>query len=203
MGVIVKNITISDRSHKSRGIRTQSTLDYICKGENREKVERVWYGNTFSESDSRMCDAEMVGLVESNPKARNPTRHLIVSWRNDEFLPDQKEINSAISITLQQMNLADCMFKAAVHCDTGNIHVHVIVVNMDTQTSRMRQTPMILDKCMKVIAIHNQLFGRPSHPGDRYQMVFGKPVVKSEVRADARVVEKTEHAIANSSQIEL
>ncbi len=169
MGIVVKNISTSDSVVKSNGGRAKSQLDYIDKGEDHEKVERVWHGNTMG--TGRIGDAELVACVESNVRATNPTRHLIISWRSDEAPPDKTEFDGAVRNVLNELNLANCLYKAAVHRDTDNVHLHLIVCTVDPENSRMRHTPMIEDRCQKVIARHNHEFSRANHPGDRYVMV--------------------------------
>lgn len=199
MGIVVKNISTTDAVVKSNGARAKDQLGYVGKGEDHEKVERVWYGNTMG--DGRIGDAEIVACVESNRRATNPTRHLIISWSNNEPQPDQKEFDGAVRNVLNELGLSDCLFKAAIHRDTDNVHLHLVVCTVDPANAKMRHTPMIEDRCMKVIARHNLEFGRANHPGDRYVMVAGKPVLKNAARPDAPpVVERAERATAHGKE---
>lgn len=195
MGIIVKNIGADDRLKKSTGDRAKCQLAYISKGEDVERVEKIWWGNTLGEG--KIADAQIVALVESNPLARSPTRHLIVSWGNDEFPPSDNEIESALKILLAELGLKSCLYKAAIHRDTANRHLHLVVCTADPETMRMRHTSRINDRCQRAIARHNHAFGRPAHAGDRYTIENGLVVSREAVQSAAVRVERAAQATAH------
>ncbi len=197
MGIIIKNCQAGDKFKKTTGDRAKSQLAYIAKGEDAEKVEKIWWGNTLGEG--RVADSQIVALAEANPLARNPTRHLVVSWSNDEFLPDDREIETALKAIISELGLDGCLYKAAIHCDTGHRHLHVVVCTADPEMMRMRHTSRINDRCQRAIALHNHVFARPAHAGDRYAVEHGQVVFRGACRIQSAAVrvEKADRASAH------
>lgn len=197
MGIIIKNCQAGDKVKKTTGDRAKSQLAYIAKGEDVEKVEKIWWGNTLGEGS--VADSQIVALSEANPLARNPTRHLVISWGCEEFAPDDKEIEKALKTLIAELGLDGCLYKAAIHRDTGNRHMHVVVCTADPDTMRMRHTSRINDRCQRAIALHNHALGRPPHAGDRYTVANGALVPRSSIRTQSAVilVEKANRATAH------
>lgn len=197
MGIIIKNCQAGDKVKKTTGDRAKSQLAYVAKGEDAEKVEKIWWGNTLGEG--RVADSQIVALAEANPLARNPTRHLVISWGNDEFLPDDSEIETALKALISELGLDGCLYKAAIHCDTGHRHLHVVVCTADPETMRMRHTSRINDRCQRAIALHNHVFARPAHAGDRYAVEHGQVVFRDagRIQSAAVRVEKADRASAH------
>lgn len=197
MGIIIKNCQSGDKVKKTTGDRAKSQLAYIAKGEDAEKVEKICWGNTLGEGS--VADSQLVALAEANPLARNPTRHLVISWGNDEFLPDDREIENALKTLIDELGLDGCLYKAAIHRDTGNRHLHVVVCTADPETMRMRHTSRINDRCQRAIALHNHVFARPAHAGDRYAVEHGQVVFKDagRIQSAAVRVEKADRASAH------
>lgn len=197
MGIIIKNCHAGDRVKKTTADRAKAQLAYIAKGEDIEKVEKIWWGNTLGEG--RVADGQIVALAEANPLARNPTRHLVISWGGDEFAPDDGEIENALKILIAELGLDGCLYKAAIHRDTNNRHLHVVVCTADPDTMMMRHTSRINDRCQRAIAQHNHDFGRPAHAGDHYTVEHGHIVSRDVARTQlaAARVEKADRATAH------
>lgn len=196
MGIIIKNCHAGDKVKKTTADRAKSQLSYIAKGEDIERVEKIWWGNTLGEGS--VADSQIVALSEANPLARNPTRHLVISWGGDEFAPDDREIENALATLLAELGLDGCLYKAAIHRDTGNRHLHVVVCTADPDTMKMRHTSRINDRCQRAIALHNHALGRPPHAGDRYTVANGVLMARSCVRTQMAIrVEKANRATSH------
>lgn len=196
MGIIIKNCHAGDKVKKTTADRAKSQLSYIAKGEDIERVEKIWWGNTLGEGS--VADSQIVALSEANRLARNPTRHLVISWGGDEFAPDDREIENALATLLAELGLDGCLYKAAIHRDTGNRHLHVVVCTADPDTMKMRHTSRINDRCQRAIALHNHALGRPPHAGDRYTVANGVLMARSSVRTQAAIqVEKANRATSH------
>ena len=78
---------------------------------------------------------EMEGLSYENVRCKNPVLHFILSWRADES-PTNEQVDEAVSIALQELDLQNCQALWALQSDTDNLHVHVAVNRISPNTFR-------------------------------------------------------------------
>ena len=78
---------------------------------------------------------EMEGLSYENVRCKNPVLHFILSWRSYES-PTNEQVDEAVSIALQELDLQNCQALWALQSDTDNLHVHVAVNRISPDTFR-------------------------------------------------------------------
>jgi len=192
--MISKNIAIKHARKRNSSFRSalSNLLAYIDKGDAKTIVSEVWHLNILS---SGTGDAEMLALVNANPNAVLPIRHLMASWPSGE-IPTTRQVKEASEMMLAEIGLVGCLAKCATHLDTDHIHLHVAVVTVDPDTFGMRKTAFIHEALQRFNAKLEHHQGWEPEEGARYKVnVHGKCVrikkheyAKSKTHADARTM---------------
>ena len=78
---------------------------------------------------------EMEGLSYENVRCKNPVLHFILSWRPEES-PTNEQVDKAVEIALEELDLQNCQALWALQSDTDNLHVHVAVNRISPDTFR-------------------------------------------------------------------
>ncbi len=95
--------------------------------------------------------------VERNGRFKgNPVYHFSLSWKENEH-PDKDQIHEAVEHSMKSLGMQECQATYAIHRDTDNDHVHVIVNRVHPTKSIIVGPPrrdfLILDRAMREIEI--------------------------------------------------
>jgi hypothetical protein len=82
--------------------------------------------------------SEMLATARMNPRAKDPLMHIILSWREME-LPTNEQIDEAVKIALEELDLQDCQTLWIAHNDTENRHVHIVANRIHPETYKAIQ----------------------------------------------------------------
>jgi hypothetical protein len=93
-------------------------------------MQNIHFGESAAE--------EMESLAFQNSRCKDPLMHIILSWREME-LPSTEQVDEAVKITLEELNLQNCQAVWFVHADTENRHVHIAVNRIDPETYKAIQ----------------------------------------------------------------
>jgi len=106
----------------------------------------------------------MEAVAASNTRVKDPLYHFVISWANGEE-PDQAEAFESATYTLKQLGFEGHQFVSAIHRDTDNVHVHVMV-NRVHPDSFAGVSPAndyyVMDRAMRELEIR---YGRAHAPG--------------------------------------
>lgn len=103
-------------------------------------------------------------LSALNPRVKEPLYHMVISWREGEH-PDSAEAFASVEHTLHELGFAGHQFVAAVHRDTDNVHVHVMVNRINPASLRAvapANDYYVMDRCMRELEIR---YSRAHDPG--------------------------------------
>ena len=100
-------------------------------GHAKDSVLHVGMKNLYSPPEKAYL--EMEGLSYENPRCKNPVLHFILSWRDYES-PTDEQVDEAVNIALEELDLQDCQALWALQSDTDNLHVHVAVNRISPET---------------------------------------------------------------------
>jgi hypothetical protein len=106
----------------------------------------------------------MEAVASLNTRVKDPLYHLVISWSDGES-PDQAEAFESVTYTLKQLGFEGHQFVAAIHRDTDNVHVHVMVnrVHPDSLTAVSPANDYyVMDRAMRELEIR---YGRAHAPG--------------------------------------
>lgn len=78
---------------------------------------------------------EFTANASLNKRVKDPVFHTILSWKEGE-IPTEKQVQAAIDIYLKEVGMEKCHCFYGVHKNTNNIHVHLCISRIDTETHR-------------------------------------------------------------------
>ena len=100
-----------------------------------EKVE--FHGTRNLESTNlRHHQQQMAAACLLVPNAKDPLEHYIVSWRAGEC-PNKAQIEEVVDIFAEVMGYKACQIVWAVHSNTSQLHLHIVVNRVDLVTRRV------------------------------------------------------------------
>lgn len=98
---------------------------------------------------------EMLAVADMNGRVKDPLYHAVVSWQKDEQ-PTDEQAFAAVRQAMKAIGMEDHQYVAAVHRDTDNTHVHMMVNRVHPETYRAVYPDRDfykLDKCMREVEI--------------------------------------------------
>ncbi|MGK2286540.1 relaxase/mobilization nuclease domain-containing protein [Pedomonas sp. V897] len=81
---------------------------------------------------------EMLAVAARAPRSRNPIEHYVLSWQEDEH-PDPQQAKEAVGLFLETLGLERCQAIWALHANTDNDHIHIMVNRIDPATGKALQ----------------------------------------------------------------
>jgi len=103
----------------------------------------------------RTASAEMRAAAEANGRVKDPVYHCVISWREGEQPTDQQAF-AAAAAAQKSLGMEGHQYVFAIHRDTDNTHVHMMLNRVHPQTSAavypMRDF-LTLDKCMREVEL--------------------------------------------------
>ena len=99
--------------------------------------------------------AEMWGVAGQSKRVKDPVYHAVVSWRDGER-PSAQQCFEAAQAAMKAVGMEGHQYVAAVHRDTGNVHVHLMVNRVHPETYKAvypHRDYFALDKCMRELEI--------------------------------------------------
>ena len=138
--MIGKKVPNPDHS-ASKAVRIGSLAAYIRAPESESSTEKcVHYGGRgFLTETPTAQAAEMLALAEDAVLTRDPVNHYVLSWREGER-PTPEQVEEAVDILVDEMELDEHQLIYGLHADTDNWHLHVMVnrAYWDEETDRVR-----------------------------------------------------------------
>lgn len=80
----------------------------------------------------------MISLAEESIQSKMPVTHWILSWQENEQ-PSREQADEAVSLFLRGMGLAEHQTFYALHKNTGNYHLHIVVNRTHPYTQKVIQ----------------------------------------------------------------
>ena len=116
------------------GSSIKGRIDYIRSPDD-AKVSHTGARN-FLSSDPAAQIAEMQALAGAAPRATNPVSHFVFSWQEGEQ-PTAEQAEEAVSLALHEFGMTDHQCVYAIHRDTDNIHLHLLINRVDPMTEKV------------------------------------------------------------------
>jgi len=163
---------------KSKAARVKGLTDYItdAKGKSKDKDKIAYTGSRGFIGDSFIChQAEMTALAEDATRSTNPITHWMMSWKQGEK-PSPAQVEQAIDILLEELELEDHQTIYALHQDTDNIHLHLAVNRVHPDTLKVIKSGggFDIDIAKRAIAKIEDVQGWQREEHGRYQVVDGQ-----------------------------
>lgn len=99
----------------------------------------------------KTASAEMRAVADQNARVKDPVYHCILSWREGEK-PTNDQVHAAAMAAMKSIEMEGHQFVLAVHRDSDNIHVHIMVNRINPETYLAvypKQDFFKLDRCMR------------------------------------------------------
>ncbi|CAM2194909.1 Relaxase/mobilization nuclease [Paraburkholderia kururiensis] len=101
--------------------------------------------------------AEMHAVADRSARVRDPVFHFVISWRAGEQ-PEPEQVFEAGRAALEALGMPPDAHQHvfAIHRDTGNVHLHVVVNRVSIETGRAVHPGLSylkLDRCMRELEL--------------------------------------------------
>jgi hypothetical protein len=170
--MIVKKIKANRIKAKAAHIR--DLTDYIREPSKANKDEKILYANGrgFLCDGHKSQQSEMIALASEAVRSKNPVAHYLMSWREGEQ-PSPEQVESAVSIFMDELELKDHQVIYALHKDTDNIHLHLAINRVHPETGKVIKPNKGFDieAAHKAIARIEHAQGWQREQNGRYQLL--------------------------------
>jgi hypothetical protein len=132
-----KNLPSSTLNSSSNNpARADGLSVYIL--DQKDQGEKVRHSGTlnFISDNPRVQAREMAALAQDAPRSKDPIAHYVISWKEHEQ-PTPKQIDQAVEIFLEKMELTEHQTIYALHQDTDNAHLHIAVNRVHPDTLKV------------------------------------------------------------------
>lgn len=196
--MIVKKIKSRSGGKKAKASHARDLADYIrasdaehlmdyAREEGRAstgKVAHTGARNFFARTHEGQ-KYEMAALAMEAARSRNPLTHWIVSWQEGEQ-PTETQFEQAVDVFLNQLGLQEHQAIYAVHCDTANIHMHIVVNRVHPNTHRVAECRYDYEDAHRAVANIERLQGWKREAQGRYVVTAEGKTVRANVEPQKR-----------------
>ena len=134
--MIVKKVANPHKS-STKQTRIRALLEYIYAPERDDTTEKCVHAGArgFLTDTVPAQITEMILLADQAARSRDPILHYVLSWRPGEQ-PTPLQIERAVQIFVTELAIPDHQVAYALHADTNNAHLHVVVNRVHPGTGR-------------------------------------------------------------------
>lgn len=179
--MIGKRVTGGGGGGKSKAAHGRDLTDYISKRDRKKENEKVLFvdGRNFLCDDFESRQTEMVALAHACVRSKNPFRHYILSWQEGEH-PKRDQVEQAVSIFLDELGFKDHQIMYALHDDTNNTHLHLVLnrVHPDTEKVAKPNRGFDIEAVHRAVARIEHAQGWKPERRARYQVLDDGRVVR-------------------------
>ena len=180
--MIVKRIRMSEGKAKSSSIG--DLADYIHAAKDGEKV--LHYGQRgMLTTDHATAVREMQALAGAATRSSQPCVHYVLSWREGEQ-PSAAQAEQAVDLFMGELGLKGHQAIYALHKDTDNIHLHLLLNRVNPETERIVKinNGFDLEAAHKAIARIEAAQGWQREKNARYEQLENGDLVKGAPNKD-------------------
>lgn len=147
--MIGKKIPNPGKSNPAR-VRIPALVNYLANPETEDAREKcIHYGALgFFGTTAASHQVEMVALAECS-RSKDPVNHYVLSWPATEQ-PDPALADSAVQILAREFGVANHQIVYALHDDTDNRHLHIVINRVDPATEKCTE----INKGFDIEALH-------------------------------------------------
>lgn len=140
---------------KSRAVIIGGLVNNILASHDDEGGDKLAFAGSrnFLTTTVAAQKKEMISLAEESIQSKMPVTHWILSWQENEQ-PTREQVDEAVSLFLRRMGLAEHQTFYALHKNTGNCHMHIVVNRTHPYTQKVIQPHrgFDIDAAHKIIA---------------------------------------------------
>jgi hypothetical protein len=158
-------------------------LRYVRRDAHKEDVAATFTRNLRSK-EPLLIAGEMGALIEDADPATDIVEHYILSLREGEGFGEHLEY--AVDTLMKGLGLDNCPAVAALHRDTDNEHVHLVVLRIDKDTGEIVD-PLKYDiiRAHQMLAVMEAQTGWSREEHARWQVRDGRVILDGQTDIDA------------------
>ena len=125
--MIVKKVKNPKKS-SSKAVRITRLTAYVRAPESERSHEKCIYAgarNFITDTPAGQA-AEMIALAEESVRSKDPIVHYVLSWPDGEE-PGPAQVEEAVDIYLDELDVQAHQVVYGLHADTDNIHLHIML----------------------------------------------------------------------------
>ena len=169
--MIVKKMKHTNFS-KSKAVMISELVDYIFATHDdhgKEKLAHVGSLNFLTTTRAAQKN-EMIALAEESIQSKMPVAYWVMSWKDGEQ-PTPEKVDFAVQYFLQLMEWKEHQAFYAVHKNTDNLHVHILVNRLHPDTLKVHRPNrgFDIDRAHLVIAKLERIQGWASEENGVYE----------------------------------
>lgn len=147
-------------------------LRYVRRDDHTEEVAAKLVRKLLCESPEAIAE-EIASLLEAIDAGDGLVEHFIISLREEENILEHFE--EAVDVLLKGLGLENCPAVAAVHLDTDNPHIHVMVTRVDVDTGEPVPLPRYdILRAHQLLACMEDRFGWRREAEARWEVRDGR-----------------------------
>lgn len=179
------------RKSASKAVRIGRLLDYVRNPETVNRSGKCIYSGArgFLTERPQSQKAEMLALSEEAVRSKDTINHYVLSWQEGEH-PGPEHVEEAVSLFMKKLGLDGHQVVYALHADTGNIHLHLVInrVHPDSLKVIKPSRGFDIEAVHRAIAVIEYLQGWQREHNGRYdgEQVLAHKEVDKEVRPTCR-----------------
>ena len=170
-------------------------VDYIHAPTDENGAEKALYSGAknFWGTTRAGRKAEMISLASESIQSKMPVTHWIMSWQENEQ-PSREQIEDAVDVFLERMGLVGHQVMYALHGNTANLHLHIVVnrTNPDTLKVIQPHRGFDIEEAHRIVALLQHRQGWAAENSARYTVNEKGEIVRSPRKGTVRPKEKAE-----------
>ncbi|WP_165072730.1 relaxase/mobilization nuclease domain-containing protein [Desulfovibrio sp. ZJ200] len=125
---------------KSKAAMIGGLVDYVLASHDDAGRDKLAFAGSrnFLTTTVAAQKREMISLAEESIQSKMPVTHWILSWQENEQ-PTREQADEAVSLFLRGMRLGEHQTIYALHKNTGNYHLHIVVNRTHPYTEKVIQ----------------------------------------------------------------
>ena len=157
---------------KSKATMISELVDYILASHDDQGKEKLAHSGTlnFLTTTRAAQKNEMIARAEESIQSKMPVTHWVLSWKDGEQ-PTPEKVDFAVQYFLQLMEWKEHQAFYAVHKNTSNLHVHIVVNRIHPETLKVHRPNrgFDIDRAHLAIAKLEKIQGWASEENSTYE----------------------------------
>ena len=200
--MILKHVKNPKRS-AGKAERVRLLSNYMLNPESKGTEKCTAWGSFGMYCSSKTdLQNEMIAMSRCSTRSKDPLDHWILSFKQDEK-PRGEQVQQMVQQILQDFDMSDHQCFFAVHEDTDNRHVHILLNRISPTDLKAKVVGGGLYKlhAQKVVAKLAHDFGFSAEANDRFTVNEKGKVVRNKAAADkGKNWEAEKHSAANDEE---
>ena len=180
---------------KPKAAMISGLLEYILAPTDESGAEKLVFSGAknFWATTAAGRKAEMVSLASESMQSKMPVTHWIMSWQENEQ-PSREQVEEAVDVFLERMDLVGHQVVYAMHGNTANVHLHIVVnrTNPDTLKVIQPHRGFDIEEAHRIVALLQHRQGWAAESSPRYMVNEKGEIVRSPRKGVVKPQEKAE-----------